>query len=142
MTTTEIVLDFRQRAALALLPPEKKAWLDALPPDMFEKGLMVLDQENRGIDGRTAWTEGVRCMTEFVANPDVFVHWIRTGDLFSLDCLMAIILDMRAARCRSTQTIDPSLWGLLERGEQMFSRLLLDRVDYPGLVHKLATRKD
>ena len=134
-------LDFRQRAAWQLLPQDKKTWLAQLPEDMFERGLMVLDQENRGIDGRETWTRGVEAAHLFNQDPDVFARWIQQGDLVSLDALMSVILDVRAGRRDHLQDTNKPLWNTLVTSEQLAVRLLLDNVDYPGMVEAAKTRQ-
>ena len=134
-------LDFRQRAAWQLLPQDKKTWLAQLPEDMFERGLMVLDQENRGIDGRETWTRGVEAAHLFNQDPNVFAQWIQQGDLVSLDALMSVILDVRAGRRDHLQATNKPLWNTLVTSEQLAARLLLDNVDYPGMVEAAKTRQ-
>lgn len=127
-------LDFRQRAALALLSPPQRTWLNTLDPLCFANGLMVLDFQNRGIDGRSLWLSGVAAVHQFVENPDIFLEWIRTADLTTLDAFVALILDFRQGRCASTEHINPSLWANISQASQNYERLGLEALDYPTLV--------
>lgn len=130
-------LDFRKRAALALLGPEKTEKLKSLPEDCWETGLLVMDMNNRQSNGRECWVNGIEHMEKFVSNPDHFIDLIRRADLRGLDDMVALILETRSGKLDYLKNHDKRLMNLLKTGTDTFFRLQLDRVDYPGLVFRI-----
>lgn len=128
-------LDFRRRAALALLDTVKLEKLKALPEDCWETGLLVLDLKNRQSNGRECWVNGIDHMQSFVVNQDHFIDLIRKGDLMGLDDMITLILDTRSGRLDYLKNHDKRLMTLLREGSEIFFKLRLNTVDYPGLVN-------
>ena len=127
-------LDFRRRAALALLDTVKLEKLKALPEDSWEAGLLVLDLKNRQSNGRECWVNGIDHMQSFVVNQDHFIDLIRKGDLMGLDDMITLILDTRSGRLDYLKNHDKRLMALLKQGSEIFFKLRLNTVDYPGLI--------
>lgn len=127
-------LDFRKRAALALLDETARIKLRSLPEDCWETGLLVFDLSNRRANGRECWVNGIEHMQQFVANPDHFIDLIRQADLHALDDMITLILDTKAGKLDYLQQHDKRLMNLLHEGTKIFFGYKLDTVDYPGLV--------
>lgn len=130
-------LDFRKRAALALLDAGKIEKLKSLPEESWEAGLVVLDMKNRQANGRESWVNGIGHMQAFVGNQDHFIDLIRKGDLSGIDDMITLILDTRSGRLDYLQNHDKRLMALLKQGSEIFFKLRLNTVDYPGLISRI-----
>ena len=130
----EATLNYRERAGWALLPEQQQQWLLGRPEIAFKNGLLMLDQINRGVDGRATWIEGLARLRAFVARTEVVFDWIRAGDLEGLDAMVGVLQEYQSGKLDSTQHTDRASWRLLAQADALWQRLEFVRLDYPGMI--------
>ena len=127
-------LNYRERAAWALLPEHHKTALLKGPKDSFQDGLSLLDHQNRGLDGRQMWLDGLRYARTFTQNPVIIWEWIANCDLYGIDAMVGNMLAYRRGKLDSTRHTDPPTWHVLSELNKIWGKLGFDALDYPAMI--------